>query len=62
MCTGAGYTNHLVPVPAPNLPNTCQDTLPNCASYAADVCTSSTYAQWAKDNCANFCHLCGEIS
>ncbi|XP_052230825.1 uncharacterized protein LOC127844535 isoform X2 [Dreissena polymorpha] len=54
-CGGAGVTNHPVPI----MGSTCQDKLPNCASYAADVCTSSSYAQWAKDNCANFCHLCG---
>ncbi|KAH3775323.1 hypothetical protein DPMN_176724 [Dreissena polymorpha] len=38
---------------------TCQDKIPNCVSYAADVCTSASYKVWATENCASYCHLCG---
>ncbi|KAH3694437.1 hypothetical protein DPMN_081877 [Dreissena polymorpha] len=41
---------------------TCLDKIPNCAAYAAEVCTTASYRLWATDNCADHCNLCGEFS
>ncbi|XP_052258342.1 CD109 antigen-like isoform X10 [Dreissena polymorpha] len=37
---------------------TCLDKIPNCAAYAAEVCTTASYRLWATDNCADHCNLC----
>ncbi|XP_076436505.1 A disintegrin and metalloproteinase with thrombospondin motifs 15-like isoform X2 [Babylonia areolata] len=36
----------------------CVDKVDNCASYGQSVC-SGTYHEWAAENCARFCELCG---
>ncbi|KAK7095028.1 hypothetical protein V1264_006491 [Littorina saxatilis] len=36
----------------------CQDKNEQCSGYGASVCTGD-YADWAKDNCAKMCGVCG---
>ena len=39
----------------------CADKV-DCKSYAPDICTKTTYAQWAKENCPVHCNKCGGTS
>ncbi|ESO98285.1 hypothetical protein LOTGIDRAFT_159081 [Lottia gigantea] len=36
-------------------PKKCVDTLKNCASYPAEICTSADYRFWMEDHCCAFC-------
>ncbi|GAB1606676.1 uncharacterized protein LOC115210527 [Argonauta hians] len=38
---------------------TCKDHISNCQSYGKVVCSNPTFADWALDNCPNYCNLCG---
>ncbi|KAH3775136.1 hypothetical protein DPMN_176533 [Dreissena polymorpha] len=40
---------------------TCQDKLTNCQEYTQAACTG-LYVDWARENCARFCNLCGSGS
>jgi len=55
--TGTG-TGTMTGTGTGTMTGTCSDKLTNCGSYDPSVCTSTDYAQWAKDNCAKTCNKC----
>ncbi|XP_062603838.1 uncharacterized protein LOC134265624 [Saccostrea cucullata] len=44
----------LTPIPVSN----CADKINNCANYGKSSCVPP-YEEWARDNCAQYCGICG---